>query len=76
MNYSIASLLECQGNLILDLSKDGNKYHVSLYNKETKQNTFKKFDCIENAYDTFETLSKYICLGLYNENDKRKVLEV
>lgn len=43
MYYTIASLEDVAGNQTIDFNKDGNKYTVSMYNKETKESCSKTY---------------------------------
>ena len=75
MSYTIASLTDIQGVLVVDFGKNGNMNEVSLYNIETKELSIKKFDKMEDAYIIFEKLSKAIIFGEYSEEVKRSWLK-
>lgn len=74
MSHTIATLEETQGNLSINLDSTGNKYLVGIYNNETKEYTHKTFDTMDSAYAAFSMLSKYVCLSLYTEKEKRGFL--
>ena len=74
MVYTIAVLEECHGNLVLEIGVHGNKYTVSIYNKETKDSTNQEYDKLEDAYKVFEKLSSWFVFGYYSEKAKRQFL--
>lgn len=74
MIYTIAILEDVQGNLKLIFDKNGNKYTVSIYNTETKEDTSTTFDTIQDAYKVFEKLSSWFIFSYYSEKNKRQFL--
>ena len=74
MIYTIAILEDVQGTLKLILDKAGNKYTITLYNKETKDSTHNTFDTLPDAYKVFEKLSSWIIFSYYSEAAKRQYL--
>ena len=77
MNYTIAVLEEYNlglGNLKLSIDHHGNKYLVSLYNGDTKEDTYKLFDSIDDAFKVFSQLSEWIIKSYYTEQQKRNYL--
>lgn len=74
MTYLIASMEIVNTSLILNFGKNGNKYTVSIYDKETNDLTTNKFNKKEEAYKVFEKLSSWFLLGVYSEAQKRRYL--
>lgn len=75
MNYTKASLEDVQGNIEVNLDKDGNQYLVGIRHAETKEYTHKTFDTLESAYKVFEKLSKAIIMGDYSYEQRKSFLK-
>lgn len=75
MSYTIAMVEDVQGEIKVNLDSTGNKYTVGIYNNETKEYTHKEFNSMDEAYATFEKLSKWICMGMYSYSDRKAVLK-
>ena len=74
MIYTIASLDICHTPCNIDSEIHGNMYVVSYYNKETRENTTRKFEDREKALFVYTTLVEYAIRGYYSEADRRKIL--
>lgn len=75
MNYTKAVLEDVQGNIEVNLDKDGNKYLVGLRHTETGEYTHKTFDTIEQAYEVFEKFSKAIVMGTHSYEQRKGFLK-
>ena len=74
MNYMIASLEDVQGTISLDLSKSGDLYLVSIYDRETKKSYHKRFRDKEDAKKRFSEISDMILDGTYSTEGRIKAL--
>lgn len=74
MNYTIAYLKQCNGNLKLNFNKNGKQYCIQLYNTETKELTTRNFELIDDAMSKFNILSALIIKNFYSEKQKREIL--
>ena len=75
MNYTIATLEDVQGIILVDFSRDGSNYVVTMLNTYTHECTSKRFDNIDNAYSVFEKLSKAIITGCYSYEQRKEFLK-
>ena len=73
MDYTIASLEDAQGTMSLDFGKSGNKYKVSIHNKETKDYVHRLFAEMDKAYEVFEKISKHVIFGNYSYEDRKEL---
>ena len=71
MTYLIASMEILNTDLVLNFGKSGNKFTVTIRNKETHELTTNKFNKKEEAYEVFEKLSSWFLLGEYSEEQTR-----
>lgn len=74
MNYTIASLEDVQGTISLDLSKSGDLYLVSIYDRETKKSYNKRFRDKADAKKRFSEISDMILDGTYSTEGRVKAL--
>ena len=74
MNYTIASLEDVQGTISLDLSKHGDLYLVSIYDRETKKSYNKQFRDKADAKKRFLEISGMILDGTYSTEGRVKAL--
>lgn len=75
MSYTIASMEDVHNDLVLDFGKNGNKYTVSIYNKQTKELTHKEYTQQEEAINIFDKVSRAILTGCYSEQDRRNMID-
>lgn len=74
MNYTIAKFDEVQGRLTVDISKSGNEYEVSIWDKEEKASTIKTFSDLQDAYKVFEKLVSWCVFGYYTDKQRKEFL--
>lgn len=74
MYYTIATTKQVQGNLKVDLGKNGNRYFVHLYNEDTEQLTKKDFANMDDAFSAFSKIGEIVVKNLYREDQKREML--
>lgn len=75
MNYTIMTIKDVQGDLIVCLDKSGNKYVVVIRNNETEELSSRTFDNLNDAIKKMQIYTELIGKSLYSESDKRKMLE-
>ena len=80
MNYVVMSARNyCEEPLELLLVKSGCGFYVQLSNILAAENekviTRRGFSCMEDAFEVFQTLSRWMAFGLYSESYKRTYLE-
>lgn len=68
MNYTIATIEDVTRTFKVDFIKDGKNYVVTVSNADGYAS--KIFDNINDAYDVFAQQAKYICYGIYSDNDR------
>lgn len=74
MSYTIASLEDVQGTITLDLSKSGDLYLVSIYDRETEKSYHKRFRDRIDAKKRFSEISDMILDGTYSTVGRIKAL--
>lgn len=74
MSYTIASLEDVQGTITLDLSKSGDLYLVSIYDRETEKSYHKRFRDRTDAKKRFSEISDMILDGTYSTVGRIKAL--
>lgn len=75
MNYTIAVMELVEDVAQVEIGKNGNKYFVGVYNKDTKEYAHKDFDTINKAYEAYNILCELFIKHLGTFNDKVKVLK-
>ena len=74
MIYTITSTLDYASSQELDLIKNGNKYNINLYNKDTKENTSIKLENKEQATSIYLKFVEFIINGLYSYEQRKRIL--
>ena len=74
MIYTIASLEDVQGTITLDLSKSGDLYLVSIYDRELEKSYHKRFRDKADAKKRFSEISDMILDGTYSTEGRVKAL--
>lgn len=72
MSYTIMSTEDISFNMSVDLSKEGNKYRVSIHHDG--EHSGKMFDTLEQALTAYNEQVRLIAFGLYSINDRREIL--
>ena len=75
MHYTITEMNDLAGSQRLLLNKKGNQYEVGLYNRSTSTYKYRIFDTQEEAEAKFLCLASCIIRGIYNYEDRVKILE-
>ena len=75
MIYNITSTEDYASNQVLELIKNGNKYRVELYNRETKELTGILLDNIEQATSIYKKFVDFMIRGLYSFEQRKNILE-
>jgi len=74
MNYTIASLRTHGGEFVMDFGKDGNKYSISIHDRQSGVIRTRLFQNVNEAAWKFSELAKWCCTGSYSFEDRRKFL--
>jgi len=74
MNYVIVSLRTNCGEFTTDFGKNGNKYFISIFDKETHTFRLKEFERLDEAQIKFCKLAEWCCAGLYSFADRENFL--
>ena len=72
MSYTIMSTEDMAQGMSLDISKQGNKYRVSIH--QDGEHSGKMFDTLEQAFEAYSKIAKMIAFGLYSTKDRREQL--
>lgn len=72
MHYTIAIIEAIQRAFKIELVKSGKNYVVTASNSDNHAS--RTFDNIKDAYEAFEQQARYICYGLYADNDRFQIL--
>ena len=75
LNYTVLQTEQVHGNLMLDFTKTGNEYLTGLYNKQTKEYTYKKFVRIDDALQCYCYMLTLLAYDFYDEKQKRNLLK-
>ena len=75
MDYLILSTEEIHGDFEVSLGRCRNQCYVHIYSRESRKHTHKVFTSMEKALEVYQTLVKWMALGLYSKGDRRKWLE-
>lgn len=75
MNYTIATMENIEGTQVLSIDKDGNKYSVCFYDKETSKLTIKKVATIKEAEAAFMKIASCFIHSTYSAENRAKMLE-
>ena len=70
MSYIITVCEDVQNNMIVDISKKGNRYTVNLWHRATGKSAHKEFDNLQGAFELFTEMSQYFVYGLYTIQDR------
>lgn len=74
MNYTIAWIEEPHSGFSVDYGKDGNRYYVSMHDKESDVYRSRKFDNRDEAVKTFLILTDAVCRGLYSFENRVAIM--
>lgn len=75
MIYNITSTEDYASSQVLQLIKNGNKYRVELYNKETKELAGILLDNIEQATSIYKKFVDFMIRGHYSFEQRKNILE-
>ena len=75
MIYNITSTEDYASNQVLELIKNGNKYRVELYNRETKELASILLDNREQAISIYKEFVDFMISGLYSFEQRKDILE-
>ena len=73
MNYTIALLEEAHSGFTADYGVDGNKYYITIHDKESGIYRSRIFDIADEAVRMFTTLANIVCKSLYSFEDRLKI---
>lgn len=73
MNYTIACL-EAPTGFSMDYGKNGNKYYISIHDKESGIYRSREFARMDDAVQVFVLLTEVVCRGVYSFEDRTKLL--
>lgn len=74
MNYTIAWLEEAHSGFNMDYGKNGNKYYISVHDKESGIYRSREFERQDEAVQIFVLLTAAVCRGEYSFEDRVKIL--
>jgi hypothetical protein len=74
MSYTIGILEDVQGKITVNFDKNGNKYLIGIYHKETKEYTHNTFATHSEAYAVFEKLTRAILKGEYSYEQRKEMI--
>jgi len=75
MNYTITSMTNFGGNQIISVDKNGSKYSVGFYDKETQSFTHKDFNSIGEAEAAFMKMASFFIRGMYSAEQRANFLK-
>lgn len=75
MNYNVTSTEDYSSNQVLQLIKNGNKYRVELYNRETKELASIQLENIEQATSIYKKFVDFMIRGYYSFEQRKNILE-
>ena len=75
MIYNITSTEDYASNQVLELIKNGNKYRVELYNRETKELAGISLENREQAISIYKKFVDFMVSGLYSFEQRKNILE-
>lgn len=75
MIYNITSTEDYASSQVLELIKNGNKYRIELYNRETKKLASISLDNIEQATSIYKKFVDFMIRGLYSFEQRKDILE-
>lgn len=75
MNYNITNTEDYASSQVLQLIKNGNKYRVELYNKNTKELAHIQLENIEQATTIYKKIVDFMIRGLYSFEQRKNILE-
>ena len=74
MDYTIVSLRTNCREFTMDFGKKGNKYFVSIFDKETHTFRLREVERLDEAQGKFCKLAEWCCGSLYSFADREKFL--
>ena len=75
MIYNITSTEDYASNQVLELIKNGNKYRIELYNRETKELASISLENREQAISIYKKFVDFMISGLYSFEQRKNILE-
>ena len=75
MIYNITSTEDYASNQVLELIKNGNKYRIELYNRETKELASISLENREQAISIYKKFVDFMVSGLYSFEQRKNILE-
>ena len=75
MIYNITSTEDYASSQVLQLIKNGNKYRVELYNRETKKLASSSLENREQAISIYKKFVDFMIRGLYSFEQRKDILE-
>lgn len=73
MSYTMIVCEDVPYHMIVDISKNGDKYVVGLWYREKSKNAKRSFDNLKEAYELYANMSKLFAFGLYSVNDRFEI---
>lgn len=74
MNYTIAVMEDVHNGQKLFFDKSGNMYDVCLYSEEIDTYVSRQYSTMEEAYRSFEKISKAIITGCFSFEQRKAFL--
>ena len=75
MIYNITSTEDYASSQVLELIKNGNKYRIELYNRETKELAGISLENREQAISIYKKFVDFMVSGLYSFEQRKNILE-
>ena len=75
MIYNITSTEDYASSQVLELIKNGNKYRIELYNRETKKLASISLENREQAISIYKEFVDFMISGLYSFEQRKDILE-
>ena len=75
MIYNITSTEDYASNQVLELIKNGNKYRIELYNRNTKELASISLENREQAISIYKEFVDFMIKGLYSFEQRKNILE-
>lgn len=75
MNYNVTSTEDYSSKQVLQFIKNGNKYRIELYNRDTKELASIQLENIEQATSIYLKFVDFMLKGYYSFEQRKNILE-